>query len=245
LKFKEEDVFMGDTQVIAANGLLRQEQRFNLIANNLSNIQTTGFKKDVPVFSKILSQSTDRFGGGGNQSSVTLFQQGDLQRTGNELNLAIEGEGFFKVQTPWGVRYTRNGNFALNQAGTLIDGNGFPVMGSRDEISLRGGKTIQVQPNGAVQADGQEVDRISLVTFADLRAIQKEGHTYFRAAEGQEEIEASGSQVVQGALESANVNGIEEMIRLIDAQRSFEACQRVIQAQDELNGKAVNELGRL
>ena len=134
---------MGDTQVIAANGILRQEQRFNLIANNLSNIQTAGFKKDVPVFSKILSQSTDRFGGGGNQSSVTLFQQGDLQRTGNELNLAIEGEGFFKVQTPWGVRYTRNGNFALNQAGTLIDGNGFPVMGSRDEISLRGGKPFR------------------------------------------------------------------------------------------------------
>ena len=236
---------MGNTEVIAVNGLLRQEQRFNLIANNLSNIQTAGFKKDVPVFSKILSQSADRFGGSGNQVSVTLFQQGDLQRTGNELNLAIEGEGFFKVQTPYGVRYTRNGNFALNQAGILIDGNGFPVMGRRDEIGLRGGKTIQVQSNGTVQVDGQEVDRISLVTFADLQAIQKEGHTYFRAAEGQEEIEASSGQVVQGSLESANVNGIEEMIRLIDAQRSFEACQRVIRAQDELNGKAVNELGRV
>ena len=236
---------MGNTEVIAVNGLLRQEQRFNLIANNLSNIQTAGFKKDVPVFSKILSQSTDRFGGSGNLVSVTLFQQGDLQRTGNELNLAIEGEGFFKVQTPYGVRYTRNGNFALNQAGVLIDGNGFPVMGRRDEIGLRGGKTIQVQSNGTVQVDGQEVDRISLVTFTDLQAIQKEGHTYFRAAEGQEEIEASSGQVVQGSLESANVNGIEEMIRLIDAQRSFEACQRVIRAQDELNGKAVNELGRV
>ena len=236
---------MGNTEVIAVNGLLRQEQRFNLIANNLSNIQTAGFKKDVPVFSKILSQSTDRFGGSGNQVSVTLFQQGDLQRTGNELNLAIEGEGFFKVRTPYGVRYTHNGNFALNQAGVLIDGNGFPVMGRRDEIGLRGGKTIQVQSNGTVQVDGQEVDRISLVTFADLQAIQKEGHTYFRAAEGQEEIEASSGQVVQGSLESANVNGTEEMIRLIDAQRSFEACQRVIRAQDELNGKAVNELGRV
>jgi flagellar basal-body rod protein FlgG len=236
---------MGETQVIAANGLLRQEQRFNLIANNLSNIHTAGFKKDVPVFSKILSRSTDVFGGGGNQSSVTVFQQGDLQRTGNELNLAIEGEGFFKVQTPWGIRYTRNGNFALNQGGTLVDANGFPVMGRRDEISLRGGKTIQIQPNGAVQADGQEMDRIALVTFGDLRGMQKEGHTYFRAAEGQQEIEASAGQVVQGSLESANVNGIEEMIRLMDAQRSFEACQKVIQAQDELNGKAVNELGRV
>jgi flagellar basal-body rod protein FlgG len=236
---------MGDTQVIAANGLLRQEHRFNLIANNLSNIQTAGFKKDVPVFSKILSQATDRFGAGENQSSVTLFQQGDLQRTGNDLHLAIEGEGFFKVQTPWGVRYTRNGNFSLNQAGILIDANGFPVMGQRDEISLRGGKSIRVEPNGAVLTEGQEVDRISLVTFADFPTLRKEGHTYFRAAEGQEEIEASGSQVIQGSLEAANVNGIEEMIRLIDAQRSFEACQRVIRAQDELTGKAVNELGRL
>jgi flagellar basal-body rod protein FlgG len=236
---------MGDTQVIAANGLLRQEQRFNLIANNLSNTQTAGFKKDVPVFSKILSQTADRFGGSGNPVSLTVFQQGDLQRTGNDLNLAIEGEGFFKVQTSWGVRYTRSGNFSLNQAGILTDGNGFPVMGQRDEINLRGGKNIQIQPNGAVLSDGQEVDRISLVTFADLQVLQKEGHNYFRAPAGQEEVEASDSKVIQGALESANVNGIEEMIRLIDAQRSFEACQRVIQAQDELNGKAVNELGRV
>lgn len=236
---------MGETQSIAANGLLRQEQRFNLIANNLSNIQTAGFKKDVPVFSKVLAQSAEQLGSGVNQSSVTIFQQGDLQRTGNDLNLAIEGEGFFKVQTPWGVRYTRNGNFALNQAGVLVDGNGFSVLGGREEISLREGKTILVQPNGTVQVDGREVDRISVVTFADPQTMQKEGHTYFRAAEGQEEIEAASSRVVQGSLESANVNGIEEMIRLIDAQRSFEACQKVIQAQDELNGKAVNELGRV
>jgi flagellar basal-body rod protein FlgF len=236
---------MGDTQAIAVNGLLRQEQRFNLIANNLSNIQTAGFKKDVPVFSKILSRSQDRFEAGGIQSSRTVFQQGDLQRTGNDLNLAIEGEGFFKVLTPGGVRYTRNGNFTLSREGTLVDANGFPVMGRREEIGLRGITAVQIQPNGTVVADGQETDRLALVTFADLRAVQKEGHTYFRAAEGQEEIAARDGRVIQGALESANVNGIEEMIRLIDAQRSFEACQRVIQTQDELNGKAVNDLGRV
>ena len=83
-----------------------------------------------------------------------------------------------------------------------------------------------------------------LVTFSDLDTIQKEGQTYFRAAEGLEEIEAAGAQVVQGALEASNVNAIEEMIRLIDAERSFAACQKIIQAQDELNGKAVNELGK-
>jgi len=235
---------MGNTQIIAANGLFRQEQRFNMIANNLSNTQTAGFKKDVPVFSKIMSQSTERFKSGETQSSMTVFQQGDLQRTGNDLNLAIEGEGFFKVKTPWGVRYTRNGDFKLNEAKTLVDANGFPVMGRREEIPLQG-KTIQVLSSGAVHVDGQEVEQINLVTFADLNAVQKEGQTYFRAAEGIGEIEASGAQVVQGALEASNVNAIEEMIRLIDAERSFAACQKIIQAQDELNGKAVNELGKV
>jgi flagellar basal-body rod protein FlgF len=235
---------MGNTDVIAANGLFRQEQRFNMIANNLSNTQTAGFKKDVPVFSKIMSQSTERFKSGETQMSVTVFQQGDMQRTGNDLNLAIEGEGFFKVKTPWGVRFTRNGDFKLNENKTLVDSNGFPVMGRREEIPLQG-KTIQVLPDGAVHVDGQEVDRLSLVTFPDLNAIQKEGQTYFRAAEGLEETEASGAQVIQGALESSNVNAIEEMIRLIDAERSFAACQKIIQAQDELTGKAVNELGKV
>jgi flagellar basal-body rod protein FlgG len=235
---------MGNTQDIAANGLFRQEQRFNMIANNLSNSQTAGFKKDVPVFSKIMSQTTDRFKSGETQTSVTIFQQGDLQRTGNDLNLAIEGEGFFKVKTPWGVRYTRNGDFKLNENKTIVDANGFPLMGRREEIPLRG-KTIQVLPNGAVHVDGQEVEQIRLVTFSNLDTIQKEGQTYFRAAEGIEEIEASGAQVVQGALEGSNVNAIEEMIRLIDAERSFAACQKIIQAQDDLNGKAVNELGKV
>jgi flagellar basal-body rod protein FlgF len=235
---------MGNTDVIAANGLFRQEQRFNMIANNLSNTQTAGFKKDIPVFSKIMSQSTERFKSGETQMSMTVFQQGDVQKTGNDLNLAIEGEGFFKVKTPWGVRYTRNGDFKLNETKTLVDANGFPVMGRREEIPLQG-KTIQVLPDGAVHVDGQEVERLSLITFPDLNAIQKEGQTYFRAAEGLKEIEASGTQVIQGALESSNVNAIEEMIRLIDAERSFAACQKIIQAQDELNGKAVNELGKV
>ncbi len=235
---------MGKTTEIAAQGLFRQEQRLNVLANNLSNIQTAGYKRDLTVFSKIFNQAADRYKSLETQSSATALQQGDLQRTGNDLNAAIEGEGFFKVKTPWGVRYTRNGNFRLNGDGILVDANGFAVMGRRDEIQIRG-KSIQIQPNGSVQVDGQEVDQIGLVNFPDLNRLRKEGHTYFAIEEGQEELEVRGSQIVQGSLEMANVNAIEEMIQLIDAQRTFESCQKIIQASDAMDAKVVNELGRV
>jgi flagellar basal-body rod protein FlgF len=235
---------LGKTNEIAAQGLFRQEQRLNVLSNNLSNVQTAGYKKDFPVFSKILTQAADGQKGWITQSSATLLQQGDLQRTGNDLNAAVEGEGFFKVKTPWGVRYTRNGNFKLNGEGTLVDGNGFAIMGRRDEIQIRG-KSVQIQPNGSIQVDGQEVDQIGLVTFPDLNRLRKEGYSYFAVEEGQEEMEVRGSQIVQGSLEMANVNAIEEMIQLIDAQRSFESCQKIIQASDAMDSKVVNDLGRV
>lgn len=235
---------MGKTNEIAAQGLFRQEQRLNVLANNLSNIQTAGYKRDLSVFSKIFTQAADRYKSLETHSSATILQQGDLQRTGNDLNAAIEGEGFFKVKTPWGVRYTRNGNFKLNGEGVLVDGNGFAIMGRRDEIQIRG-KSVQIQPNGSVQVDGQEIDQIGLVNFPDLNRLRKEGHTYFAVDEGQEEMEVRSSQIVQGSLEMANVNAIEEMIQLIDAQRTFESCQKIIQANDAMDSRVVNELGRV
>lgn len=110
---------MGISQNLAVIGLFRQERRHELIANNLSNAQTAGFKKDVPVFHKIFSEAFSSYQLGEFETSVTSFQQGELQTTRNPLDLAVEGEGFFKVKTPQGIRYTRSGNFRLNREGTL------------------------------------------------------------------------------------------------------------------------------
>ncbi len=235
---------MRNLQISGITGLFRQEKRFETIANNLSNAQTIGFKRDFPVFEQIMSQTWDRYQREGSDSIFTIFQQGDIQKTGNELDLAIEGEGFFKVQTPRGLRYTRNGNFTLNRDNKLITQDGFPVLGRQGEITLNG-KNIQFTPDGSVRVDGNEVDQMEFVTFADIRSLQKEGGNLFQADETMEEVKANPTQIHQGAVEASNVNPLEEMVRLMDTLRSYESSSKVIQAQDELDGKAVNELGRV
>ena len=173
----------------------------------------------------------------------TQFHQGIVQNTGKELDLAIEGEGFFKVKTPQGIRYTRAGNLSLNKERVLINAEGFPVMGRKGEITLNG-QPIVLEKDGIIKVAGNETDQISLVTFPDVDLLEKEGHTLFRLAVPQKEIEVRDSKILQGVLEASNVNPIEEMVNLIDAFRSYESCLKIIQSHDEMNGKAVNELGR-
>jgi flagellar basal-body rod protein FlgG len=238
---------MRNTQIVAAMGAFRQQTRMDhLIANNLSNVQTVGFKREVPVFQTILSKTSERFQNIQRDTVRISFLQGSIQKTGNDLDLAIEGEGFFKVKTPNGVRYTRSGNFSLNRDQVLITANGFPVLGQRgNEITLTGRK-IGVGSNGSVMADGNEVDQIAVVSFPDLNVLQKEGHTLLTNANPkQEEIKAPGSQVVQGALEASNVNAVNEMINLLDSYRTYESCLKIIQADNALDSKAANDVGRV
>jgi len=238
---------MRNSQTVPSLGAFREQRRiFDIIANNLSNVQTVGFKKDVSVFYAILNRTRDQ-----NQSQSppldyfqTSFQQGTVVRTGNELDLAIDGEGFFKVKTPQGIRYTRAGNLRLNQERQLVTADGFPVMGSRDEVRLNT-QAVAVEADGTIKGDAGKIDQIALVTFPDLDLLKKEGHNFYRLAVPQEEMPVRDSQIIQGALESSNVNPIEEMVNLIDSLRSYESCLKIIQSQDELNSKAVNDLGRV
>jgi flagellar basal-body rod protein FlgF len=237
---------MRNTQAVAAMGAFRQQTRMDhLIANNLSNAQTIGFKREVPVFQSILSKTSERFQNIQNDTMRISFLPGALQKTGNDLDLAIEGEGFFKVKTPNGVRYTRNGNFTLNKDQVLINADGFPVLNQRgSEIALTG-KKIAVQSNGSVMADGNEVDQIAVVTFGDLNVLQKEGHTLLKNESPVEEIKAPQSQVLQGALEASNVNAVDEMINLLDSYRTYESCLKIIQADSSLDSNVVNEVGKV
>ncbi|KPK90016.1 MAG: hypothetical protein AMJ94_10545 [Deltaproteobacteria bacterium SM23_61] len=238
---------MGIFQNTAVIGLFRQERRYELISNNLSNVQTPGFKKDVAVFHQVFSEalhpslsilSMD------SEFSQTLLEQGEIQSTGNPLDLAIEGEGFFRVKTPGGIRYTRNGNFRLTSEGVLVQSNGFPVLSRNGEITLRGNQ-ISVERDGVIKVDGVDRDKLALVTFADPGDLMKEGKTLFKLEGEQEEREAVGAGVLQGALENSNVNALEEMVQMIDSLRTFEACYKIVQVQDEMNAKAVNEIAKV
>ena len=238
---------MGIFQNSAVIGLFRQQRRYELIANNLSNVQTPGFKKDAPVFHQVFSEALNPSLAAfsmDSEMSQTLFNQGEIQRTGNLLDLAIEGDGFFKIKTPEGIRYTRNGNFHLTQEGILVQANGFPVLGKNGEITLRGSK-IAVEKDGTIKVDGENQSQLALVTFADLKGLQKEGKSLFKLETEQEEKEFDGGQVLQGVQEGSNVNSMEEMIQLVDAMRSFEACYKIVQAQDDMNARAVNDLAKV
>jgi flagellar basal-body rod protein FlgG len=237
---------------LAPLGALHQERRINVIVNNLSNAQTVGFKKDVPVFQDIFFHEQELLRNQKMEATRTDFSQGELVRTGNDLDLAITGDGFFKVSTPNGVRYSRAGNFRVDPQGRLVNASGLAVLGQNGDIILDGKKKISVGTDGTVQALGAEnnstpetVGKIALVRFADLSALKKEGHTLFRNDGTQGEMEDVEAEIQQGLLETSNVNAVGEMAQMLEAYRTFETCMKIIQSDDELTGKTVNEVGRV
>lgn len=233
---------MRNDQIISALGAFREQKRvFHFISNNLSNAQTAGFKKDIPIFYPLLNRTWNQLVTSQTEEAKTLFHQGNLHKTGNDLDLAIDGEGFFKIKTPEGIRYTRAGNFKLGRERQLVTSEGFPVVGRNGEITI-GGRSIVIATDGTIRIDGEEADQITVVTFPDLGLLKKEGHNLFRSEFPQQEIEAKESQVVQGALELSNVNPIEEMVDLIDSLRAYEACLKVIQTQNELKSSEIGKV---
>ncbi|MGQ9720136.1 MAG: flagellar basal-body rod protein FlgF [Candidatus Jordarchaeum sp.] len=234
---------MNSKSIISTLGALRQERRFNVISNNLSNCNTVGFKKDIPIFKTIIHRSSNLSENQIGDETVLSLTQGDLQKTGNELDLAIEGEGFFKIDTPSGVRYTRAGNFKLNTNKTLVNNNGYPVLGENGIIRIDG-KNIVVEVDGTVRVDGEVVGKIVLVTFNNLKALRKEGDYNF-FTNNQEEKFVQKSKILQGFLENSNVDPINAMIELIETFRIYESCIKLIQSQDEMNSKSANDLGRI
>jgi flagellar basal-body rod protein FlgG len=240
----------------SAVGMMPNKLKIDVIANNLANIDTTGFKKDN-IFVRILKNAVlDLNKNGGNELSglyvteYTSFEQGNLKQTGNPFDIAINGDGFFIVQTPNGLRYTRNGNFTLSEDGRLVNSNGYSLVGLGGEIKIpdvRSLKNVDVRitQNGEVYVNDKFIDRIKIVWFNDLTKLKKDTATSFIADEGAVEIElTSGYEIYQGFLEDSNVNAIEEMVRMIEASRIYESGYKSVQNQDDTLTKA-NEIGKL
>jgi flagellar basal-body rod protein FlgF len=239
----------------AVRGCLKEEMRMDLVSNNLANSTVIGFKKDVISFQEMLeeaSQGPTSEGSGDlgiEGSSVikiqTDFSQGDTRGTGNPLDLAIFGEGFFKVDTPEGIRYTRKGNFSLDTEGFMITQDGYRVMGEGGSINISGNEII-IDGRGTITADGDEVGRIAVVNFEDSAALVKEGRGFYRNQMNFPEVApAPETRIQQEYVELSNVNVAEEMILMIQSLRAFESYQKSIQILDGLNSRAINEVGRL
>jgi flagellar basal-body rod protein FlgG len=243
---------------IAAAGMMAEAARQETITNNMANIETTGFKKDLAALRSAPERTVVRIGDGEGffarrpvigsmglgalvDGFYTRHEQGSLRETGGALDVALEGDGFFMVETPGGARYTRNGAFTLDADRYLVDDHGHPVLGAQGRLQIAAGE-IQIDATGRIISNGVQQGQLRLVSFADNAGLQKVGDNLFSADAGQAQQPFTG-QVRQGFLESSNVQALAEMVRMLAAQRAYETSQRVLLAQDELLGKAVNEVG--
>lgn len=226
--------------------MLAHERRMDQIANNLANVDTAGYKKEDITFWEMMFTAADkrpRVGKG--LKILTDQQQGSARQTDNSLDFAINGDGFFTIQTPAGVRYTRNGNFTLNSEGQLSTSDGNLVLGDGGAITLAD-QNIQVGRDGQITANGLPISRLGLVSFPDLQALEKEGANLFRLKEGatqQQPVERPNIQ--QGYLEGANVNIVTEMTEMIDLQRAYQSQQKAIQTTDDIDQQSTSRVGKL
>lgn len=252
----------------AATGMLAQQLNLDVIANNLANVNTSGFKKSRADFQDLMYQMVEEPGTSTAQtgSSPTgiqiglgvkpaavgkIFTQGDFESTGNNLDLAVEGEGFFQVTTPTGEeRYTRSGAFKLDENGIIVNSDGYQLEPAitipPDALSItiaQDGKVSVRQP-GATAAT--ELGQLQVVRFQNAAGLRAVGKNLF------EETQASGSATVglagengfgtiaQGFLESSNVSVVEEIVQMVTGQRAYEANSKVIQTADNILSTAIN-----
>ncbi|MBQ7529275.1 flagellar hook-basal body protein [bacterium] len=239
---------------MAAQGMMTQAARQDVITNNLANVGTAGFRKEstqISSFNQILNRevgdmdgihqtSADFSGasgveisGGLSTSSVTHSAQGSLKETGNPFDMALDdnGRGFFTIQTKDGLRFTRAGNFHLATNGELVTADGSQVMGHRGPIKLQG-SNFTVSNDGIISSDGKPIDKILVTVFENDGQLKRTGDNQFAATS---KVSATNNfQLKQGYIEMANVNAINEMVDLMMVTRNYEANQKVLQANDRM-----------
>jgi flagellar basal-body rod protein FlgF len=237
----------------ACTGLMSRTLALDTIANNLANVSTAGFRASHNIFSSVLASSADSSLSVLNQdaneygvlSGTQLdTSQGALVTTGNSLDLAVEGAGYFTVQTAKGTVYTRGGNFRVSPQGQLITSAGDPVMGDTGPITIVG-DPVSISTDGTISSNDAISGRLKMVEFPPGVAIESAGGTYYTAPAGSA-VAATNSQVRQGMLESSNVNPVTSVVEMITAQREVETMRRVLTMfSTEMDKTAAQDLPRV
>ncbi len=254
---------------IGSSGMNAQQNRLDVISNNLANVDTAGYKKDITVsksFSELLLRRTEADGvyqnsfgsadvapiigklglGVETNENFTDFEQGSFRSTNSNTDLALSGNGFFAVQTPNGERYTRNGNFLLGKEGLLVTKDGYPLMGENGYIRIED-SNITINEDGMIYSkSGDFIDRVKVVRFDNERYLKKMGNSLWTSndisgdayiAEGNER-----PKMMQGYMETSNVNVVNEMVKMIEVNRAYEANQKTIQSEDSMMSTLWNKV---
>ncbi len=217
------------------NEIVRQKE-LAVISQNLANISTPGYKQDKVAFYRYLFSVIER--------KKIDFSEGDLEPTGNPLDIAISGEkdAFFVVTTPDGKTfYTRRGDLFLDKEKRLITRNGFIVQGEKGEIILKGNK-VKITEDGKIWVDGKMVDKLKVVALP-INGIKRYGRSLFYIQGNLSPKSASEYKVFQGYLEGSNVKPVEEVANMVNCLRNYEICQKSIQSQDETTSRLINDVG--
>ncbi|NLJ96802.1 MAG: flagellar hook-basal body protein [Clostridiales bacterium] len=250
----------------AYTGMANEQKRLDIIANNLANAATVGYKEENvtnQAFDDVLTiKIRDESEAYNNRpigrmslgvklgESYTNYSQGSLRQTGQTYNLALEGRGFFTISVTdkegnTDNKYTRNGLFTMTKDGHIVDTDGNHLMGESGQLQIPADSVdVVVDATGAIYADGNYVDTLLIADFEDYNYIVKSGDTMYETLEGALTIPATAS-VRQGYTEQSNVNVVSEMVEMISVTRAYEANQKVIQSIDQTLDLAANSIGKI
>ena len=242
---------MESTTLIATSrqsGLLRQ---LDIVANNIANMNTNGFKGEKMMFIEHLGKSKERnsllrttLSFVRDIATMTNFADGPIQKTGNSLDVAITGEGFFVVQTDEGERYTRNGRFKLDEGGQIVTQTGNPVLSSDGQPFFLGPEDteISISRDGTVSTNNGDLGRIRLVTFENMQLLKRSAKGLYASDEPPKDAEKV--DLAQGMLEGSNVQPIFEMAKMISIQRTYGSVRTFLEREDERMRKMITEMGQ-
>ena len=231
----------GYTTITRQTGLMREMQ---VLANNIANAATTGFRQEGVIFSEYVMRVQDGPSvsmGQGNVRQTSLLQ-GEVASTGGTFDFAIEGDGFFLIETPAGERLTRAGSFTPNAAGDLVTNSGFPVLdpGGAPVFVPPGAQTIAVSSDGTLSADGVLLGQIAVVRPENPNGLVREDGVMFDAPDGF--AAAEDARVLQGFVENSNVAPMAQMARMIEVQRAYEMGQSFLENEDERVRQAIESM---
>jgi flagellar basal-body rod protein FlgF len=241
---------IGNAQLISLSRQIALQRQMDVVANNMANINTTGFKAENLLFEEyVMPVARDQDFMTRDQplsyvqdwATMHDMSGGAMVQTGNELDVALNGEGFFAVQTGGGERWTKSGSFQISNNGTLVDLSGNPVLGEGGPIQFGPEESgILIAADGSVSSSAGPKDRLRMVEFANVQDLTREGTNLYA---GGTPVAATNTRAMQGFVERSNVSGVSEMAEMIRVTRSYESIASLTQKQDELRRSAIQRLG--
>lgn len=258
LVLRRDRTLWNDTGWIMENALIvslsRQmalQQRMNVIANNMANVGTAGYKSDGIVFEEFLAPEARMNDLGRRDGQISFvhdiftyndFGEGNFEPSGNELDVAVSGNGFLVVETPDGERFTRNGQLKLDNNGQLVTLEGHAVLGEGGPITFTAEETnIAIARDGTISSSEGQKDSLRVVTFENTAGLRKQGATLFQSDDTPQNVE--NPNVIQGMVEKSNVNPVIELTRMIETVRAYTSAAKIMQQQGELRRDAIQKLG--